>query len=307
MKGPIQKLIILSSFWGASLAALEIDELSWEDEGPSAQKYNSFLQDALNEKNWWAVVDYATILSYHFPESPFSEETSFIIGEAYLGLDQPLIANEYFTAYLNTSSLPRHFEETLIHKFEIAERFKNGEKKPLFDSHKAPKWLSAKEDAIEIYEEVIASLPASELAAKSLLGKALLQAEEEYYKESIESLDKLIQKFPKHELAAEAYLDKVKVFHLQCKNESLDPDLLDQAKEAIRKFQIAFPREERIKDAEEYLTKMNEAFAQNLLNTGGFFEKTKKKPAAKIYFQKVVTSYPETDAAIEAEKRLNRL
>lgn len=289
------------------LAALEVEELTWEhQEGPSAQEYNGYLQKAIADQNWWSVVDYADILSYHFPTSPFAQDAAFIIGEAYLSLNRPFQANEYFSAYLNTQASPRRFEEAISHKFQIAERFASGEKKPLFNDH-GPKWLSAKEDAVVIYDQVIASLPHSEFAAKSLLGKAKILAELEDYKPSLDTLDLLIRRFPKHELAAIAYLEKINVYYNQCQGKSLDPDLLDLAQVALKKFRQVFPRETRIQEAEETIHKMEEAFAQNLLTTGSFFQKTKKIPAAKIYYRKAILKYPNTEAAITAKEKLAKL
>lgn len=289
------------------LVALEVEELTWENqEGPSAQEFNAYLQRAITEQNWWVVVEYADILSYHFPSSPFAQDAAYIIGEAYLSLNRPFQANEYFSAYLNTQASPRRFEEAINHKFQIAERFAKGEKKPLFNDH-GPKWLSAKEDAVEIYEQVIATLPHSELAAKSMLSKAKIQAELEDFRPSLETLDLLIRRFPKHELAAAAYLEKIQVYYLQCQGRSLDPDLLDLANVTLKKFRLVFPREPKIQEAQMTIHKMEEAFAQNLLTTGSFFQKTKKIPAAKIYYKKAIAKYPNTEAANTAKEKLAKL
>ncbi len=289
------------------LLSLEVEDLSWEDTGPSAQEFHSLLQQAIDEKNWWSVIDYADILSYHFPTNPFAQDSSFLIGEAYLQLDQPSLANQYFTVYLNQTNSPKHFEKAIEYKFHIAERFRQGEKKPLFNSHKGPKLLSTQDDALAIYDEILATLPHSEFAARALLGKAQIQKEQEDYKPSIETLDLLIRRFPKHDLAAAAYLEKLNVYYMQCQGKSIDPAILDLAELNIRKFKAAFPREERIKDAEKYLSKMEEIFAEHLLETGLFFKKTKKNPAAEIYFNKVISKFPKTTAATVAQKNLEEV
>src|SRR5690606_26603310 len=82
------------------LSALEEEELRW-NEGPSVQEYHSALQQARDLGDWWTVIDYANIISYNFGETPFAQEVSFIIGEAYYKLDQLEYANEALTAYLN--------------------------------------------------------------------------------------------------------------------------------------------------------------------------------------------------------------
>lgn len=290
----------------SSLAALEEKDLIW-NEGPSVQEYNSALQQAISLSDWWRVIDYANIISYNFPTSPFAQEISYIMGEAYYKLDQLEYANEALTAYLNHTTAPKHFEEAIEFKFNIAQRLAAGEKKRLFGSPKMPAWLPAREDAIPIFDEVIAALPHSELAIQALLSKAAVQSYMEDFKPSLETLDLLIRRFPKHELAAEAYLEKEKVFLLQCRAKNLDPDVLDMAEVNLRKFRLAFPREERLGEAEQIFSNMEEIFAKNLLDTGYFFEKTKKIPASIIYYNKVVAKYPNTKAAVAALEKLSIL
>ncbi len=287
-----------------ALRALEEHELTWEELGPSVQEYNSALQDAIAAQDWWAVVDYATIITYNFATTPFAQEAPFIMGEAYFKLGQYEFANESFTAYLNHAAAPKHFEEAIHYKFTIAEMFATGTKKRLFGSIKFPAWVPAKEDSVQIFDEVIAALPHSDIAGKSLLSKARVQAYMEEFKPGIETLDLLIRRFPKNELAAEAFLEKNKILLQQCKGQDLDPDLLDLAEVNLRKFRLAFPRENRIVEAETLFSEMQEIFANNLLDTGYFFEKTKKIPASILYYTKVIAKYPDTEAAASARQKL---
>jgi outer membrane protein assembly factor BamD (BamD/ComL family) len=217
------------------------------------------------------------------------------------------LANKSLSAYLNHSVSHAHFEEAIRMKFEIAQAFSNGTKKRLFGSHKMPAWLSAKEDALEIYDEVIATVPHSDMATTSMLAKAKIQAEFEDYKPAVETLTMLIRRFPKTEAAAEAYLEIAHVYFQQSENSSLDLDILELAEVNIRKFKAAFPREPRIEEAEKLLANTNELFAANLLDTGKFFERTKKPSASIIYYTRVIAKYPETKAAKLAQEKLNVL
>jgi len=303
----MRRIVFFPLFFVISLFALEEEDLTWDDDTLSVIEYNEYLQEAMQSGDWWAVIDYAEIISYHFPESPFAEDTAFLIGEAYYKLGQLELANERFTHYLSHSASPKHFEETIQYKFQIAEQFRKGVKKPLFGSHKLPKMVSGEDDALVIYNEVIAAFPHEEIAAKALLGKAQIQLRLEDFKPSLETLDLLIRRFPKHELAAQGYLDKSQAYLMQCRGKCLDPALLDLAEANIRKFKLAFPREERIGEVEKDFAEMQELFAENLMETGRFFQKTKKIPASIIYYSKVLSQYPHTKAASEAQERLDRL
>jgi outer membrane protein assembly factor BamD (BamD/ComL family) len=302
----MKKLFFAFSLLAAPLLSLEEEDLIW-DSGPSVQEYNSAMQQAIAAEDWWTVAECAEIISYNFPTSPFAQEASYTLGEAFYKLNQFEYANECFSAYLNHATSPRHFEEAIEYKFHIAEKFFSGTKKRLFGSSKMPAWIPAEEDAIPIYDEVIAALPHSDFAARSLLSKARIQASVEDYKPSVETLDLLIRRFPKHELAAAAYLEKNKVFLLQCQAQNLDPDFLDLADLNLRKFRLAFPREPRVAEAEQLAAQIRELFAQNLLETGKFFEKTKKLPASLIYYAKVISKYPNTEAALTARDKIETL
>lgn len=285
--------------------ALEESDLTWEDQEASVTEYNSLLQEAVAEKDWWSVIDYSDIISYNFPTTPFAQETSYLTGVAYYQMDQFELANKALSAYINHSSSHSHFEEAIQMKFEIAEAFQHGKKVRLFGSHKMPAWLPAKENALEIYDEVITTLPHSQIAAKSLLGKAKIQVEFEEYKPAIETLSQLIRRFPKFEEAAEAYLEINRVYLTQCKATSLDLDLLDLASVNLRKFHLAFPREPRLEEADQVFAETEELFARNLLETGEFFARTKKRDASQIYFKKVISKYPMTKAADSARGKLD--
>ena len=305
------KKVVVGIFLAAfcSLSALEEEELTWDEESgaSTAVAYNGYMQEALADKDWWAAIDFANILAYNFPSSPFSQELSYLIGYSYCQLGQYELANKSLSAYLNHSANHAHFEEAIRMKFEIAEAFMHGKKKRLFGSHKMPAWLSAKEDALEIYDEVIATVPHSDMATTSMLAKAKIQAEFGDYKPAVETLTMLIRRFPKTDAAAQAYLDIANVYFEQSKNSSLDLDILELAEVNVRKFKTAFPREPRIEEAEHTLAETNELFAANLFETGRFFERTKKKSASIIYYTRVLAKYPDTKAAVAAREKLHVL
>lgn len=272
---------------------------------PPVQELNSYMLEAFETKEWWKVIDYSAIICGRYPDSPFAHEAPYVRGEAFYNMGQLEAANLAFTMYLNDN--PKRFSEAIQYKFQIAEAFANGTKKRLFGSPKMPAWVSAEEDAIPIYDEVIAALPHSDMAAKSLLSKAKIQANIEQYTTAIETLETLIRRFPKDTLAAEAFLEKSKILLRQCQGQDLDPALLDLSSVNIRRFKLAFPREERIQETETIHVAMEELFAANLLEIGMFYQKTKKNPAAEIYFNRVIAKYPNTKAALDAQKRLETI
>ncbi len=301
MKKLLIALVLTSPLW-----ALEEEDLVWDAQIPSVTDYNAALQEAVAAQDWWSVIDYADTIAYHYPDSPFGQDAAYQCAEAYFKMGQYELANQCLTNYLNQPA-PKHFEEAIEYKFTIAELFRNGTKLRLFESHKMPQLLPAEEEAVKLYDEVITTLPHHEMAASSLMGKAKIQVFMEDFRPSVETFQLLIRRFPKHELAAQAYLEINRSYLLQSQIEHLDLDLLDLAEMNMKKFHVAFPREERLEEAEKLLSDMRELYAANLLDTGRYYEKIKKTPASIIYYTKVVAKYPTTMAAKNAREKLEHL
>ncbi len=286
---------------------VEVQPQDVESTAPSVQEFYSYMQEAIDDEDWWSAIDFGEIVLYHFPESPFNQEIPFLIGMAYYRLNQYELANTALSEYLKKSVSPKHFEDAIEMKFTIAEFFRTGGKKRLFGSHKLPAIMPALEDALKIYDEVITTLPHHDIAIRALLGKAEIQVYYDDFKPAVETLQLLIHRFIKHDLAAEGYLQINKIYLKQCQAQHLDPNLLDLAEVNLQKFQIAFPREPRLADATAALGEMKELYAKNLLETGKFFQKRKQNDASIIYFTKVLAKYPETHAADAARDRIANL
>lgn len=270
----------------------------------SVQEHYSSALDALQKQDWEELILQSNIVIKNFPESPFASEAQYYLGVGFFHLNELEIANKYFSNYLKKQSAPKFFEEAIKYKFTIAEKYQKGARKHLLNMESMPKWLPAKEEAIEIYDEVITALPHHELAVQSLFGKAALLVMEEEYKTSVETYQALIRKFNKHPLACESYIGIGKVYLTQCTNEYPDPDFLDLAEINFRKFQADFPNEPRLALAEDMLTEMREIYANSLYETAQFYERTKKPHASAIYYNKILSKYPKTKIANNSEERL---
>jgi outer membrane protein assembly factor BamD (BamD/ComL family) len=273
----------------------------------SVQEHYSAAINAYQKKKWNELVKQAIIVTKNFESSPFAQEALFYLAVGYFHQEEYDLANEKFSAYLKKQTTPKHFEEAIEYKFAIAEKFQKGAKKHILGWKTMPKWIPAREEALEIFDEVIMALPHHELGAKALFGKARLLFKDEDYKASIETYQALIRRFPKHELSVQSYLGIGEVYLAQCQNQYPDPDFLDLAEINLRKFRQDFPQNEQITQAEKTFMNMQGIYAANLYETAQFFERTKKPHAAIIYYTKVSVNYPHTEYAVLSQKRLKSL
>jgi len=270
----------------------------------SVQEHYGNLIGFLERGEWKRLEQEATILIRNFPNTSFSRDATYFLGVAYFNQDDYEMANIQLTDYLTRQATPSYFEEAIQYKFEIAEKFRHGARKHIMGFKSLPKWMPAGSEAITVYDEVISALPNHELAAKSHYGKAGVQATNEDYRAAIESYQTLIRRFPKHPLAIESYIGIGEVYLQQSQKEFPDPDLLDLAALNLRKFQTSFPGEEKYATAHDSYVRMQDHYASGLYETARFYERTKKWGAAKIYYTKILGSYPDSFVAKKCRNRL---
>jgi len=283
----------------------------WSDEkySPtlSVTEHYDLGHQCLFENKWdESLKNFMVIVSY-FDTSPFYSDALFYTGVCHYFLGEYDLANAQFTKYLDLGGNLKYFEKVFEFKYYIAEQFANGYKRRPFGLRQLPRVLSSKSNALDLYDEVIASLPTRDLAAKALFGKAGILRGRREFRESIETLQTLTRRFPKHSLAADAYLTISEIYLEQSRLESQNPDLLALAQINLTRFYKSFPGDERILQGERHQQSMKEVFAQSLYDTGRFYEKKKKKPASQIYYVEAVRKYPDTLAAEKSLKRLEQM
>lgn len=247
-----------------------------------------------NNESWRKASDEFERVIYFFPDTEDAARASYYLAVCYYYMKEYDFANEEFSNYLKASQHPEFFEDAISYKFCIAELFKNGKKRRPFKMRYLPKWISAHEAALEIYDEVVAALPNHELTVRALQSKAELLSTMGEYRDSIETYQSLIRRFPRDENVPEYYLKIAQTYYEQSKYEYQNPDILALAELNVRKFKDQFPRDERVEIAEETVEDIKELYAKGLCDLGLFYERLKKPEAAAIYFQSAIEEFPDT-------------
>lgn len=278
-------------------------------EAPTESVYRHYelAVDAYEKEEWKEAAKQFNIIAKHFSESALAQEALFFLGIANYNLQEYDFANLAFTEYLSGHGCPEHFDEAIEYKFAVAEQFRGGAKRHMFNTKHMPRWASGDQLALQIYDEVIAAAPSQEISARALFSKGLLLWQLKDYRESVDSFHLIIRRFPKHELAPESYLTISKIHLEQCEVEFQNPDLLAFAQMNLQKFERDFPSEERLSEVSSDVTKIKEIYARGLYETATFYERTGHSKAAAIYYQSAMAQFPGTIIANYCQRRLDAL
>jgi len=270
------------------------------------QTYVKVTQSVKN-KNWDEVIEYGENILKNAPNSAFFEDILFYLAAAYYHRNEIEKSNNYISRYLKRSTNPKFYEKAFEYKFQIAKKYYLISKHQIFRIKNIKKYLFPKEKSLKIFEEIIVSLPLSELCIKSLFYKAKLLSTMKDEELAIDTLQELIRKFPKHDLAITSFLEISKIYFKKADPKHVDYDLLDLARLNVENFKKAFPKEEKIEKAQKYVDEIEEKFAEGFFEIASFFERTKKFEAAGVYYKKIIETFPNTKLAKISKKRLSKL
>lgn len=274
----------------------------------SPEQHYALAGAAYDRCEWKEAAKQFNVVSLNYPNHPLAHASSFFLGVCYFHLGDFEFANISFNDYISsTQGHPEFFEDAICYKLEIAHAFREGECRHLFGMRKMPRWLSADNLAIEIYDEVIAAAPSHEAAVQALYYKAYLQWRLREYLSAITSLEILVKRFPKHELAPESFVTMNRIYLDWSQFEFQNPDILAMAEINQRKFEEAFPGEERLCEGETDIQAIKESYARGLYETGKFYERTYRPEASVLYYKKAIKQFPDTEIAQKCYRRLTKL
>jgi len=305
-------LFLLCCFYCSALHAgfVRVGQ-SWSHEryapNLSVQEHYDLGLQEVQKKEWDLALNQFMVVTSHFQDTPFFADSVYYLGVCYYFLGHFDLADRYFTKYLDLGGIPKHFERVFDYKYLIAESYREGHKRHLLGVAGLPRVMSGKGEALKLYDEVIASLPSREIAAKALIGKAALLRKKKEYKESVEVLQTLIRRFPRHHLAAEAFLTVGEIYLQQIKIESQNPDLIALAQVNLQKFRKSFPGDDRCAQVETTIAAMQEVHAHSLFETARFYERIKRPQAAEIYYNDTIRRFPDTESARKSQEKLERI
>lgn len=273
----------------------------------SAEEHYSMAIRFYSEKKWKEALPHFLAISLHLEEASCYADALYYAAICYYFQGELELANRYFSSYLESKGSLEHFEKALEFKYYIADHYLKGRKKHLFSRKYMPTLLGTSNDAIAIYDEVIAALANKELAVRALFGKATILRKQRLYDESVEVFKTLVHRHEVHELAEQSLLQISEIYVERAYGEAQDPDLLALAELNLRSFHKHFPSSPLIETAEANVRLMQEIFAKSLMDTALLYERKKKPHAAKIYLQELVTRYPHTEVAKLGIEKMNAM
>jgi len=164
--------------------------------------------------------------------------------------------------------------------------------------------LPVENPAIEIFTKVIENSTYGPLAPKAQYKLGLVLKGLMRYYEAEEAFNKVISNYPNSEWVEAAKFQIASCRASVSRGPDYDQGATKEAKQKFEDFLKEHPDAVLSRDAEKNINQLKEKEAQSNYNIGRFYEKQMAYEAAKIYYNDVVSNYPDSAWAAKALERL---
>lgn len=238
---------------------------------------------------------------------PLRPQALFLMGKCQFQTGEWDLAAAQFSKIVESEGGGDLLGPSLEYLWQIAENYRSGLRHHFLGYKSLPRWSSNRSLCLPIYNQIAEALPYAELAEKALMAKGQYLRQSRDFGHSNEAFSALIMGFPNSLRSAEAFcfigdnlLDLMKL-------SPGDEELIASATGNLESLQSHFPQNKIIENKRGQIEQMRSLFADDLVKTGRFYERKKKPGGAKVYYQRVVDEFPQTDAKKRAEARLFKI
>jgi outer membrane protein assembly factor BamD len=220
-----------------------------------------------------------------------------------------LLRRQYYKAFddyqviIGKYPSTKRFDEIIGKQYHIATILLNGGRNHFFFA--LIPGFTNRERGVQYCEQVVLNAPYNTYAPLALMESASGQRKAGNIEEAIDALDRFINDYPQNILAPDAYLRLAQMNAALVDGPSYDQASTKEAITYYQDFMILFPGDHNIGAAETGLAEMKQTLAESKIKMADFyFYKRSNFVAARVFYNEAITSYPDSDVANLAKKRL---
>lgn len=266
---------------------------------PTPKEQFDFAKNFYDEKKYEDAKREFKKLLKKYPKSLEASESQY-----YLALIEEAQGNLYeaYLAYqkvIDKYPFSERIQEIIEREYKIGESFMSGEKRKAMGLT-----LPVENPAIEIFTKVIENSTYGPLAPKAQYKLGLVLKGLMRYYEAEEAFNKVISNYPNSEWVEAAKFQIASCRASVSRGPDYDQGATKEAKQKFEDFLKEHPDAVLSRDAEKNINQLKEKEAQSNYNIGRFYEKQMAYEAAKIYYNDVISNYPDSVWAAKALERL---
>jgi len=238
-----------------------------------------------------------------YSQSTYAPRAQFQIGGSFEGLDNYYNAFRAYQKVIDIYPYNELVDSVIESQYNIGLMFAEGKRAKLAGLRILP----AKDKAIEILTQVVENAPYGKYADKAQYRIGEILKEEERFSEAGDAFSKVVYEHTQSELAEKAKYQLAFCYLKGSRSADYDKSGIEEAIKQFKSYLRKYPNGELAGDAQAALTELEDRKALADYETGKFYQRIKKYASARIYYQGIISEYPNSNYAQESKTRLEEM
>lgn len=249
-----------------------------------------------------AAEEFVRLCSY-YPDSDLAPDAQYYAGRAYEETGKYYASFQNYQKTLENYPYTKRLDEIIERQYNIAN---------IFQSQQSPKFMEFElslslEKAVEVYKKVADNSPFGVYADQAMMKAAECYRRMKKYNEAMEMYEKIINDHPESKYVTEAKYQLAYTRYEASLNPEYDQESTDAALKQFKQIQQTTSVPSVAKETDKLVGALKEKKAESMMKIAQFYERQGRPDSAVIYYQQVVTGYPDTKSATAAQKRIDEL
>ncbi len=266
------------------------------------QQYDWAMQ-FYNQKDWDRAIEEFEKLPEAFPNSRLAAEGVYFTGLCQEEKKEYAKAADSYQKLVDRYPYSDRIKDAIQREFSIAKLFAEGEKIKVVGIPT----FSGRDKAIELYQHIVKNAPYGSYGDQAQFQIGEVHKSIGDYEEARKAFQTMVDEYPSSDLVPKARYQIAYVSMIASKKGNDNDAEAQKAIDEFKNFKEAYPNNAQALEADESIKALRAKKAMKNFDTASFYDKQKKWTSAKVYYQEIVTGYPETPAAALAQKRLEEL
>lgn len=269
----------------------------------SAEEQFDYAMKLYREKNLDGAKDKFKEILKKYPNSPKAPESEYRLGMIFEEKGDYLKAFKVYKSLVETYPQSERFNEVIEREFRIGNVFLSGRKAKLAGLEILPSLPKA----VDVFSHIVKNAPYSDFGDKAQYQLGLAYKKWKHYGEAVEAFQAIIDQYPQSELVSQARYEVAENSFLRSASNTRDQRALDEASKQVTRFLDRYPDANTAEKATQIRQEIDEKNAEKNYRIGLYYEGDNYVESALIYYQDVVTRYPETQWGKKAAQKLQSL
>ncbi len=263
----------------------------------------SWALEFFNKKDWDRAIEEFDKLPAAFPNSRLAAEGVYYAGQSWEEKSDLAKAGDSYQKLIDRYPYSDRIKDAVRREFDIANKFASGEKMKLLGIPV----LSGQEKAIELYKHIVKNAPFGSFGDQAQFKLGEVYKLQGSFEEAQKAFQALVDEYPSSELVAQARYQIAYCSMQASKQSQYNDEYAQRAIDEFEGFKNTFPSDKQTVEADEAIKVLRNKKAQTSYETAVFYDGQKKFSSAKVYYQEIVTKYPESPFTERAKKRVDEI